>query len=167
MIQVYAGVGLALLLAVGVQTYRVSSLKTELAEQSAEIAKEREAASNASREAERRFREIERKTADEQDRARDEAVKERRQLEADLSASRDNSQRLLRQLSKAGRGPGAASNSATPSGGSATRVNPGVFPDVFGECVQRVQRLAEAADASRGAGSLCERTYDALTGGGR
>ena len=58
MIQVYAGVGLALLLAVGVQTYRVSSLKTELAEQSAEIAKEREEASNASREAERRFREI-------------------------------------------------------------------------------------------------------------
>lgn len=170
MIPISQGLAVALTIAVlglGVQEYRVAGLKADLSEIKAQASKERADAEQQTREQEQKFRQMERKIADEQDRIRDEASVERQRLQADLSASRDNAQRLLRQLSTVGAVPRTSKDSSPSSGGTAARADLGVFTYVLGECVTRVQRVAEAADASRNAGSLCERTYDTLTVGGK
>lgn len=170
MIPISQGLAVALAVAVlglGVQEYRVAGLKADLSETKAQASKERAEAEQKTREQEQKFRQMERKIADEQDRIRDEASIERQRLQTDLSASRDNAQRLLRQLATVGAVPRTTKDPSSPSGSPAARADLGVFTDVLGECVTRVQRLADAADASRSAGNLCERTYDALTVGGR
>jgi len=65
---------------------------------------------------------------------------------------------LTRSAGGAASGDPAAPVDRAPTGDAA-----GMLADVLGQCTARVQRLAEIADASRVAGSACERAYDSLT----
>lgn len=57
----------------------------------------------------------------------------------------------------------AASNPAPVVAGAPATDPAGMFADVLGRCVARVQLLARIADERGTAGQLCESSYDALT----
>lgn len=155
---------LALLLGgIGVQTWRVRGLQTDLLHEQlarkVELAAMASAAASASEAA----------RAEEQHRAAAQleishaAEKQITQARADAVAAGDAAGRLRqRATTLATRSCPAASN-PTPTGISAPTYDPGlVFPELLGALVDEARRLAAVADDRGIAGQACERAYDQL-----
>lgn len=81
---------------------------------------------------------------------------------ADAAVARAAADELRARLAAIAANAGSGDPSA-PNGGAAAQAGVGMLADVLGKCTQRVQRLAEIADASRTAGAACEEAYDSLT----
>ena len=79
---------------------------------------------------------------------------------ADAAAARASLQRLRASLAA---GASNAASAPAAAGSPAAGPSSAVLADMLGRCAGRVLELAEFADAASGAGSACERSYDALT----
>ncbi len=90
----------------------------------------------------------------------DQATERARTLDADRARLRTERDRLRVTLADQQRG---ASHPAAAGVGPPAAADTGVRADVLGQCVERVAVLAGEADATRSAGTACQRAYDALT----
>lgn len=147
--------------------HRLTLAQRDNARQAAAIATERAALAAAAASASEHARRVEAQrtadiaTAQEAHRARSQTLAAdaaaARAAADRLRASLDIAARTLRATGSASAHPGAA------SGSTSAGADPGMPAELLGRCVERVRVLAEHADASRAAGQLCERSFDALT----
>jgi len=157
---------LALLLGgIGVQTWRVHGLQTDLLHEQlarkTELAALAEAAASASEAA--RAEEQRRAAATQE--AAHAAEKQVTQARADADAAADALRRGLQRAAAA-----AATAGAVQAGLSAAAAQPGtpaasadlVPADLLGRCGERVRQLALVADERGAAGSACQQSFDAL-----
>lgn len=155
--------GAALVVALGVQSYRLNSEQARHAETRQQWADARAVQQEAARLESERQRDIEQRRAaanQEQDRADQKAIDIAR---ADAAAAAGVADRLRDRIAalgaasrQTGSNPPAASNS--PPAQPAARV----LADVYGRLESFETAVAAFADASRAAGLSCEKRYDAL-----
>lgn len=119
-----------------------------------EYEQDKQDAANAKQQAENDIESARRITA--QTQAKKEAENERKKLAADKAVALAAANGMRNQLECA-RDP--ACNPAIGTGSKAVTA----LADVFGECQSRYVGMAEKADTSWIAGSLCEKSYDALS----
>lgn len=159
---------LAVVLAAGLYTgHRLTLAQRDAARQAAAIATERAALAAAAASASEHARTVEAQRAADIAQAQEAHHARTQTLAADAAAARaaadrlrvslDIAARTIRATGRAASDPGAA------SGGPSAGADPGMPAELLGRCVERVRVLAEHADASHAAGTLCERSFDALT----
>jgi hypothetical protein len=148
----------------GVKVVQVHAARQAIAEARLDLANYKAAAAESARLAERAERQEEARRNSEQRKALDEAANENRTARADLAIARSAGDRLRQQIAKYADAARQARDRASTLDRSAATGDPiGVLADVLGRCSKRVEILAGYADASRIAGTLCERSYGALT----
>lgn len=146
---------------VGVQSYRLATTETSLANEKTGRAEDRLQAETTARLTEAKFRQEEARTRAATQKAIDEAnqIAERERNDraiADAAAGRLQ-QRLDAYVAAARKAAQAASAS---DGSQATEGPTGVLALVLSRCVERVRLLASVADERGRAGSTCERISD-------
>jgi chromosome segregation ATPase len=151
------------LLAAGVQTWRLESERADHADTRAAHAKQIAALAETARQAEADARTEEQRRTAEVQKAANEADQSRRAAEADAAAARDAGERLRARLAaitascRAARvDPGAA------DAGASADATARVLADVQRRLDEAADGIARFADQSHGAGSACEKSYDAL-----
>lgn len=157
LLPIWVWVALAALIAIGVQTARMESLRTEYAEYVAQIQKNTADAQEAARaEEQRRLNESQQVQAH--------AKQALDQAQSDAAASATASGQLRDQLAKLqlriGGGPG---HPPTSSGGASATRAALLLSQLLERANNRAAELAGTADQSRIRGSTCERLYDSLS----
>lgn len=148
-----AALALALLLA-GWQWYRATSAISELAAERQAIAQQIQAATDSARAEEQR------RTLKIQE-AQDAEQIARQAAEADARGARSAADRLRQRAAELAASCAAGNSAAAP--GSPPASTPGlVLADMLGRVAASAGELGGYADRARGAGQLCERSYDAL-----
>lgn len=165
---VIPGVLWALLLAgalalIGVKHVQLGAARTAAATARADLAEYKAQAAAAALLAETAARREETRRNDLQRKALEDAATQVQTAQADARDARDAAGQLRLQAQRAAAAARAATADSAALRASATAYDPiGVLADVLGRIDDRAGRLAEIADASRIAGQLCERSYDAL-----
>lgn len=159
----YAALLAVALALVGWQEVRVSHALTAVAEARTDLADYKATAQESARLAARAaLLELERVNSI-QRKALDDSAQETRIARDDRDTASAAAAKLRAQAKQFASRIRAALQRTAALESSAAGSDPiGVLTDVLGRCDTRVQRLAEIADASRIAGKLCERSYDAL-----
>jgi hypothetical protein len=162
--KVWAGIGLALVLAGGVAWVDHRADKRGFARALAACERDKAIALTAAQRAETANRaESDRRTA-----AQREALDEHERLSirsrAGAGAAAAGAAGVRDRAAAVAAGGCRATGDPTAAGASAPGAEPArMLADVLGRCVDRVQLLASYADRARDAGQTCERAYDALT----
>jgi hypothetical protein len=150
---------------IGVKQVQLSTARTATAEARLDLANYKATAAESARLAERAERAKDARINTEQRKAFDEAATQILTAQADAADARAAGEQLRLQAQRyADAARRASARAASVEAGAAAADPLGVFADVLGRIDQRAGRLAEIADASRIAGQLCERSYDALGG---
>lgn len=149
---------------IGVMRSSLAQARQRVAETVATLQTERSQAAQVAADTQAKYRAIEQERAQrlqEIQHAHDTRLTALRSDAARASAAADRLRAQLAILSARLRGQ-AAGDPATPGDGQAAGSDPGMLPELFGRCVERVRLLAQHADESRSAGLQCEQTYGAL-----
>ena len=153
-IPAWAWIALAAIIAVGMQQYRINSIKAEHATFVANTASYLRGQAEAARIEERRRQHI-------ADKEIEYAKTQQHIAETDAAKSRAAADSLRKQL--AGLRDRLANRDAALAGErKAGRDAIGVLADLLSESVERNRILAEALDRSRIAGMTCERLYNGM-----
>jgi hypothetical protein len=157
---VAAAVLVLLLAVIGVQTWRVHGLQTDLLHEQLARKTERAAAAEAAASASESARTEEQRRAAAQQEAAHAAQMQITQARADAVAAGDAAGRLRERASRlAARSCSTAGDPVAAASSPADRL-----ADVLGESVDRYRAVAEAADRAVIAGRTCEAAFDALKG---
>lgn len=146
---------LALLLAVGVQQYRVMDAKGELSVARAEW-------SESARKAEARARSEEQRRQTAIEGIRRDAQEKIAAVAADAAAADDAAGRLRARVAELSRRPARCPGAA--GGSEATDTARDLLADMLGRLDEAAGGVAEFADRSRAAGLTCQFAYEALKG---
>ena len=163
MTRVLTGLLVAALLALGVQTLRLSDEIAAHADTRAQHAEHVADLERAAREAAEAARTEERRRTAEVQKVADEAHANLARARADADAAADAGRRLRDRIA-ALTSTCRAANSYTPTatGGAAAVATADLLADVQRRLGEASDRIAEYADAARTAGQACERVYDAV-----
>lgn len=155
---------MALLLAgIGVQTWRVHGLQTDLLHEQLSRKTELAAAAAAAASASESARAEEQRRAAATQEAAHAAEKQITEARADAVAAGDAAGRLRqRAAAVAARSCSATGNSAAASASAPAADADLVYPELLGSALDEARRLAALADDRGIAGTACERAYDAL-----
>jgi hypothetical protein len=153
-----------LILALGAQTWRLSSSQSELAQAVAQHAQERAQQAQAALAQAQEHRQVEQ----ERQRAQEATINVARTENARLAgrvAELDSAAGRLRQhvVALATRSDPASGDSPPTSGSQAAAGTGLVLAELYAGVDREAVELAEALDRARIAGLACERSYDALT----
>lgn len=162
------GLALALvaaLVALGVQSLRLSTERESHAQTRRAHAEQLAALAETARQAEAREREREQRWAQEREEIIHDANQREARARADLAGAADAGRRLREQIASLTARCRAASADPAPAGaGPAADATERVLADVQRRLDEAQDRVAGFADQAHGAGRACERAYDSLNG---
>lgn len=157
------GGALALLIALGVQTVRLSHEQAAHAETRATAANERTAAATARAQDESRQRAIEQQREKEKTDAITQATLKTDAARADLGRAVRAGDSLREQTARTlAAARGACSGATAGPAGAPASDAAGMLAELFERADERAGILAEVADLARIAGQTCEASYDSL-----
>lgn len=161
-VPVWAWVILALLLALGAQTMRVSNAQAETAKVGKDFAQYRETQERQARQALETQQRDAARTALKRQEAADAEFLARQAAEAEAARLRSSHGQLQRYATDLATSLGDQSRDPAAAGSCPAAERARILADVVGALDDFAERAATAADLARRAGQLCERSYNSL-----